>query len=570
MHTQRYVLRFSLVFLGLTACLLAFSIKLILIQVFRSSHLAALAERQHNHLVEIEPVRGTIYDRNLRPLAFNVSAYSIFANPKSMSASDKHKAVQQLSALLNLEPHFLQERLNKDKYFVWIKRKLPPELAGEVKKLELNGIGFRKESKRYYPDAALAAHLIGFAGTDNRGLEGLELFYDKQLRGIPGRMQILRDARQTELMVGDIFFPAYDGAQLVLTIDETIQYIAEQALEKAYARHNAKSASIIVMDIRSGEILALANRPTYDLGNPSLGSMESRTNRAISYMYEPGSVFKIVAATAALAEGAFAESDKIFCENGNYRIARNILHDYHPYGVLSFREVFEKSSNIGVTKIAQKLGPEKIYEYARQFRFGMKTGIDLQGEAPGVLKAPRQWSKTSIGAIPIGHEVTVTPLQLVCAISAIANEGRYMRPFVVKYIRDTRGEIIKSFEPEIIAQISDDQTLKRVKDILVGAVEKGTGTKARIKGMSVAGKTGTAQKVAGSSYSQDKFYATFIGFAPAEDPDLAAVVVFDEPHPNHFGGTVAAPVFQEVIENSLKYMESSGQYATRKAARRSL
>jgi cell division protein FtsI/penicillin-binding protein 2 len=559
-HTRKYSLRFILAFVFLIACLLFFSVRLVLIQVFRSSYLAQLAEKQHNNLIKLEPRRGAIYDRHRRPLAVNITVYSLYANPRLMSAENKDNAVRHLSILLNMDPAFLQERLDRNKYFIWLARKLSEEAARQIKALNISGLDFIKENKRYYPNKSLAAHLIGFAGIDNQGLEGLEMVYNDLLQGQPGWSRILRDARQRELLIENGFIPPKDGFNLILTIDETIQYIAEQALDKAYKQHHAKWASIVVIDPKTGEVLALANRPTYDLQNIAESSVESRTNRAVAFTYEPGSVFKIVTAAAALEEEIAKESDKFFCENGQYRIANHVLKDHHPHGTLTFREVFEQSSNIGVAKIAQKMGPQRLYDYARRFRFGMKTNIDIAGEAAGMLKPPSTWSKTSIGAIPMGHEVTVTPVQLASAIATVANNGVYMKPFMVKYIKDNQDESIKEFQPIPVDRVISEDTALRVKDILRGAVEKGTGKRARITGVKVGGKTGTAQKVINGVYSHNKFFASFIGFAPVDDPKVAVAVVFDEPHPSYYGGTVAAPVFQEVVEKALKYLESTGHY----------
>jgi cell division protein FtsI/penicillin-binding protein 2 len=557
-YIRKLSLRFSSVFLFLILSLLFFSLKLIFIQLFRSAHLTSLAEKQHNNSIKLEPIRGTIYDRQLRPLALNIAVYSLYANPRVMKPEVKEKAVEALAPLLNLSKDSLRERLNKKKYFVWLARKLPVDAIEKIKALKIRGLDFMKESKRYYPNQSLGAHLIGFAGIDNQGLEGLELLNDQHLRGEAGWAQILQDAKQRQLLIEKNYVPPKDGFSLVLTIDETIQYIAERALDKAMKQHNAKSATIIVLDPRTGEILAMANRPTYNLAEVSTSNLENRTNRGIAYVYEPGSVFKIVTASAALEEETFTETDKIFCENGEYRVASHTLHDHHPNGTLTFSEVFEKSSNIGTVKIAQKLGPDKIYEYGKRFHFGEKIGIDLEGEVGGVFKKPSQWSKVTISAVPMGHEVAVTPLQLVAAIAAIANDGVYMKPFVLKYIKDNKDELIRDVQPQVVSQVVSAQTAQRVKAILARAVENGTGKQAKINGVTVAGKTGTAQKVINGLHSHDKFYATFIGFAPVEKPRLAAVVVFDEPHPQHFGGTVAAPVFQEVIGDALKYVETQG------------
>lgn len=568
MEIRKHALRFSIIFLTILSALFVFSVKLVLIQVFYANHLASLAEKQHNHLIEIEPLRGMIFDRRLRPLAINVPVYSLFVNPRMMSKEDKKKATQHLPALIHVNPQLIEDRLGKNKYFVWLQRKLSSEIVRKIKFLNIRGLDFIQENKRYYPNGEIAAHLLGFAGMDNDGLEGLELFYNAYLKGESGQALILRDARNRELLIEKDFIAPRDGFHLILTIDETVQYLAERALAKAVRKHNAKAGTIIVIDTRTGELLALANQPTYNLQSIESSELNSRTNRALSYVLEPGSVFKIVTAAAALEEKKFEETDKIFCENGQYRIANHILHDHHPHGTLTFREVFEKSSNIGVTKIAQALGPQVIYQYAKRFRFGEKTNIDLRGEMAGIVKSPSVWSKTTIGAIPIGHEVTVTPLQLVYAMAAIANDGLYMRPFVVKYIIDSHDQMIKTFTPQIVQQVISPATAQRLKEILVGVVENGTGQRAKIEGIDVAGKTGTAQKVIDGQYSHSKFYAAFVGFAPADHPRLAAVVVLEEPHPYYFGGTVSAPVFKEVIENSLKYLETSPELTDYKLSTR--
>ena len=556
MHFRKCALRFTLVFCFLLICLLFFSFRLICIQCFRSEHLTNIADRQHQHGFTLEPVRGTIFDRRLRPLAVNIPVQSLYANPRRMNLQDKQQALQALPQLLPISKDLLQDRLKRRKYFVWLERKLEEDKVQQIKQLDISGLGFVKESKRYYPNHHLAAHVIGFAGTDNQGLEGLELQFDSDLKGKDGWSQIIRDARQRDLLIEKNFVPAQNGFHLVLTIDETIQYIAERALDKMYQKSNALAGSIIILDPRTGEVLALANRPTYNLDQFKDSPVAHRTNRAIAYVYEPGSVFKIVTAAAALEEEAFSEEDRIFCENGKYKVGNHILRDYHAYGTLTFQEVIENSSNIGTTKVAQKLGPAIFYKYARRFRFGMLTGIDLAGEVKGLVKPPAQWSKTSIGAMPIGHEVTVTPLQLAGAIAAIANDGIYMKPYVVKYITDDKKEIIKIQKPKVLNRVISYDTAQRLKNILAGVVERGTGRLTRIKDIRVAGKTGTAQKVINGQYSDSHFYASFIGFAPVEDPRIAMVVVFDDPHPNHFGGTIAAPVFKEVAEDVLKYLQT--------------
>ncbi len=553
---RRRPIRFSIVFLSLLGFLAVFLVQSGRLQLIQGKRFARLADRQHLDARSIEPVRGTIYDRRLRPLAVNVAAYSLYANPLRMSESVKLDAERRLADILSVPAGLIRKRLHRKKYFVWLARKLPGRVKDAVEALRIPGLAFVKESKRRYPDQHLAAHVIGFAGVDNVGLEGLERRYDAVLRGRPGTSLRLRDARNRGLLIEKKSIPPQDGRDLILTIDETIQYISERALQEAFEKHNAKAATIIVLDPRTGEVLALANRPTYNLSAFERSRVADRTNRAVAFVYEPGSVFKIVAAAAALEEGLFTEGDRIFCENGAYRVGPHILHDHRPHGSLSFAEVIEQSSNIGVTKIAQKLGPERFYRYARRFRFGMKTGIDLAGEVAGTLKPPSRWSKTSIGAIPIGQEVTVTPIQLAAAIAAVANGGVYMRPYVVKAVRDKDGTVVRRFDPREVGRVIRPETARRLTAILTGVVERGTGRRAAIAGVPVAGKTGTAQKIVEGTYSHSRFYASFIGFAPADDPRVAAVVVFDEPHPSHYGGTVAAPVFREVVADTLHYLAS--------------
>lgn len=557
MYLRKYSSRFAAVFICLMVGFIYSIGFLFYIQIFRSSHLAKLADRQHEHTITIEPRRGVIYDRNMRPLAINLPVYSLYANTRVLHKQhDYHDIIAQMASMLKMDRAALEAKLKKKKYFIWVARKLPAPVYEEIRKAKLPGFGFIKESKRFYPNKTLAAHLIGFAGIDNVGLEGLERDFNKELRGREGSAIILRDARQRELLLDKDYTPAVNGFDVVVTIDETIQFIAERALEKMYRKYNAKGASIIVMDPKTGEILAFANRPTYNLEAPGQSSPNDRTNRAIVHTYEPGSVFKIVTAAGALQEGVVKETDIIDCEHGAYRVGNHILHDHEPEGKLTFKQVIEKSSNIGTVKAAQRMGQNKMYSYAHRFRFGIRTGIDLPGEAKGYLKTVKYWSKTSISAIPIGQEVTVTPLQLAAAISAIANGGVYMRPFVVKHVKDGNGQIIQEHKPQVLDRIMTPEMAKRLHIILKGVVDNGTGTKAQIPGVSVAGKTGTAQKVVNGAYSHSHFVATFIGYAPVENPRLACVVLFDDPHPVYYGGLVSAPVFKEVVENSLKYLSA--------------
>jgi len=531
--------------------------RLLYIQFFNSSYLSAIAKKQQNLFVELEPLRGVIYDSNLKPQTLNLPADSLFATPNTIKDANKEAIIRLLPKILNISPEYLRERLSRNKSFIWIARKITADQVEAIRKLNLKGLGFIRETKRSYPNTYLASQIIGFAGMDNTGLEGIELYLNKYLKGDPGWAIFLRDARQKKLDIWDKMVSPRDGYDVVLTIDQVIQYIAERELDKAFKKHNAKGASIVVMDPHTGRILALANRPTYDLNRPNNISKDQTRNRAICDLFEPGSVFKIVTASAALEEKRLTEEDRIFCENGVYRIGPHLLHDHTSHGWLTFREVIEQSSNIGTTKIAQMLGPDIVYKYARSFGFGSKLGIDLPGEISGLLKEPKNWSKISIAAIPIGQEVGVTALQLASYISVIANGGQLMRPYILEEIRNKQGEAIKINSPVMIRKVISTDTAARVTKMLTGVVEEGTGKMAQVSGFTAAGKTGTAQKLEPNGrYSHNKFFASFVGFAPAEDPLVAIVVCLDEPHPNYYGGVVAAPVFSNVATDSIRYLKA--------------
>ncbi|MDD5130102.1 MAG: penicillin-binding transpeptidase domain-containing protein [Candidatus Omnitrophica bacterium] len=556
MYISNYRRRCEAVFLLFFIFLLLCVGRLFFIQFFRSDYLTAIAKKQHNQLVELEPRRGTIYDCNLKAQAVNMSMDSLYAVPNAIK--NKENVINQLLPILGVERSYLQERLNRKKSFIWLARKLTPEKSAAIKKLNIKGLGFVKETKRIYPNSYLASHVIGFSGMDNVGLEGVERGFNNYLKGVPGWAIFLRDARLKKLDIWEKMVVPVDGEDLVLTIDEVIQYIAERELDKAFKTFHAKGASIIVMDPHTGRILAMANRPTYDLNNHSNVSKDTMRNRAICDLFEPGSVFKIVTASAALEEKKVTEEDVFYCENGAYRVGGRILHDHMPHGNLTFRQVIEESSNIGTVKVAQLLGPDTVYRYIKAFGFGAKLGVDISGEISGMIIPVRSWSKSSITAIPMGQGVGVTALQLASAISVIANGGQLMKPYIIDSVRDNQGRIIKQNKPVLIHKVISVDTAMRIKKILTGVIEEGTGKLAKVLGFSAAGKTGTAQKLeANGTYSHDKFIASFIGFSPAEDPLLTIVVTVDEPHGSHFGGVVAAPVFQKVASDVIRYLKGN-------------
>ena len=557
MHISNYRRRVDAVFLFFIAFLIFCVARIFFIQFFRANYLSKLAKRQHYLFVELEPRRGTIYDTNLKPQAINISVDSLFADPSEIQDKDKETIARQLLPILDVDYNYLKDRLYREKSFVWLSRKIDASRSEAIKRLNIKGLNFIKESKRCYPNGYLASHIIGFAGLDNVGLEGIELYYDKYLKGEPGGAVFLRDARQKKLDLWEKMVLPKDGYDLVLTIDEVIQFIAEQELDKAFRVYRAQGASIVVMDPNTGAILALAVRPTYDINEYADAKKEQIRNRAINDIFEPGSVFKIVTLSAALEEKKVTEEDKFFCENGSYKVATHILHDHRPHGLLNFREVIEQSSNIGTVKVAQILGNGLLYRYIRLFGFGSKLGIDLPGEIGGITREPRFWSKISIAALPIGQEVGVTVLQLAAAISVIANGGQLIRPYVVKEVRDKLGETIKKNSPVVVRKVISQDTATRAKNILIGVVKNGTGKLASPSGFSAAGKTGTGQKLEpNGAYSHNKFVASFIGFAPAENPLIAIAVVIDEPRPYYFGGVVAAPVFKNVATQTLRYLKT--------------
>lgn len=531
-------------------------LRLAYVQIIKYPKFSDLAKRQHNVVIELEPVRGAIYDRNMKPFAFSINLDSVYANPRMIK--DPVKAANILSGVLDIDNASLIKKFTQDKAFVWVKRKISALDADKVKALNLNFIGLIKEPKRFYPNERMACHVVGFAGMDNAGLEGIEMTHDKYLRGKRGWFYTKRDAKHRKLLsYKNKIVPPVDGYNVVLTLDMVLQSLAEMQLDVITRKFHSKAATIIMMEPATGRILALANRPNFAPNDFSGAYALSRKNRAVTDIFEPGSVFKMVTASAALNEGKVSMSDRFYCENGQFKpFPSYTLHDYHPYGWLAFRQVIEKSSNIGTGKIAQRLGPQNLYKYIKLYGFGQNTEIDLPGEVPGILRPPSMWSKTSPWNIPIGQEVAVTAIQSVRAVAAIANNGVLMKPYVIDRIQDTKGNVIKSFSPVITRRVISEKTAKQMQDILAGVVETGTGKAAKIEGYRAAGKTGTAQKVEGGRYSQDKYVGSFIGFAPAENAMIACIISVDEPQPIHFGAVVAAPGFSKVVGQSIEYLNA--------------
>lgn len=548
--------RIALTVVLLTAGFLCVVVRLFALQVVEATELSKRAERQHEKSVVLEGERGTIFDRQGRILATNVEVPSIYAIPSLIR--DRKAVAPDLGRVLQSDARTVLKRLEGNKNFVWIERKVSPAVARSVMDLGVEGIGILNESQRFYPKRNLMGHLLGFAGMDNHGLEGIELKYDPLLRGEKGWAIVERDAFGHSIFQKGSESPAPSrGNDLVLTIDEVIQHIAETELDAVMEQTLAATGSVIVMDPKTGEILAMAVRPEFNPNRMEFEQPGQWRNRAVTDSYEPGSTFKIVTASAALEEGVASPGDIFYCEEGRMVVAGGVIRDHEKEGYLTFREVIQKSSNIGMIKIAMRMKDQQLYRHIRAFGFGEKTGIDLEGEAPGLIRDPKYWSGRSLASISIGQEVAATPLQIITAVSAIANGGALMRPHLVSEIRDPDGRMIKSFPPEIKRLAVSPQTAGKMMSILEGTVsENGTGEKAAIPGYRVAGKTGTAQKIdpATKRYSIQDTVSSFVGIVPAEDPRIVVLVVVDNPKGESWGGVVAAPVFKKIAEQVLRYL----------------
>ncbi|MCL4491950.1 MAG: penicillin-binding protein 2 [Nitrospirae bacterium] len=496
--------------------------------------------------------RGVILDRRGRELAINLDTESIYCDPSEIATPDR--VASALSNAMNKKPDIILAKLVSKNRFNWIERKVSIEDTQKIKDLRLKGIGFAPDIKRFYPKGSLASHLIGFVGIDNNGLEGVERKFDKYLSARAEKISVLRDARGNSLSEG--LSREIKGNNVILTIDEGLQYILEKNLDDAVLHWKAASATAIMMDPYTGEVLAMASRPTFDLNSPADVTAARRRNRAVTDCYEPGSTFKIVVGTAALEEGVVDPDTRLDCSAGYIEVGGKKVKDAHRLGVLTFKEVIQKSSNVGTIKVGLRLGKERIYRYIKKFGFGEKTGFDLPGEVSGWIRSPERWSGTSIGAISIGQEVAVTPLQVLRAYAAIANGGFLVKPHVVSEIRSPAGDVVYKAvsEPD---RIFSEKTTNTFRKILKTVTEEGgTATGAAVDGNQVAGKTGTAQLIDPRTkrYSKDKFVSSFVGFVPADEPRIAMIVVIHEPKGSIYGGVVAGPVFKKIASDSLSYL----------------
>ncbi len=538
--------------------------KAIHLQVYRSNWLSQKAANQYERSLTISGKRGVIYDRNRNEMAVSIDVTSIAAYPGQIK--EPRSTARALARILAMDARRLQRKLEAKKSFIWIKRQSTAKEASAVKDLDLPGIEFVTEYNRFYPNTTQAAQTLGFSGIDGAGLEGIEFFYNQQLKGADINFTVFKDALGNGFRAGSGQTANTGGNNLILTIDSTIQYLAESALKEAVDQYSALSGIALVMRPSTGALLAIANYPLFNPNSYTDFDKSIWRNRALTDTFEPGSTMKIFNAAAALEYAKITPNEIFFCENGTYKIGNNVVHDIHKHGWLSLQQIIKFSSNIGAVKIAEKMGAKNLHRTLLDFGFGQKTGIDFPGETPGSLTHYSTWSKIDTGAISFGHGVSVSALQLVTALSAIANGGNLMKPYLVREIVDQNGKRIHGFKPRKVRRAVSARTAAIVKNILKTVMtEGGTGVNAALDGYTVCGKTGTARKLdENGKYSRNKHTASFVGFAPADSPEVAIVVIIDEPQGQYYGGVVAAPVFRQIAQQTLNYLNVPPEAGTTK------
>ncbi|HEX4899866.1 MAG TPA: penicillin-binding protein 2, partial [Pyrinomonadaceae bacterium] len=533
----------------------AISVRLVYLQVSQHEALGERARSQQQQELETSSQRGLLLDRQERELARSIQTESIFIDAAKLeNAGDIECTAARLAPVLQVKKEDLQRKIadakTKNSRFVWIARRLSAEQATAIRGLGLPGVDFRSEPKRFYPNGSIAAHVLGFVGVDGAGLGGVEQFYNEKITGEPGKLFLERDSEGNPYESFEQ--PGTPGQTIVLTLDHSIQYRAEQALLSAVTKSRAKSGTAIVLDPRSGEILALANAPTFDPNKPGEAKAEARSNWALQNIYEPGSTFKIVSFSAAIEKGLAKPDDRIDCQMGAITVAGRLVHDHHAFGSLTITEALAKSSNVAAIKLGMRVGDATMYEYMKRFGFGSRTGIELPGETAGLLRPVSRWQPSSIGSIAIGQEVGVTPLQMAAAFGALANDGVRIAPHLVREVRTASGATVYRANPEQ-RRVVNVETARALRQMLESVTLNGTAKLAQLNGYSAAGKTGTAQKIdpKTKTYSRTKHVASFVGFAPVNDPALVIIVVIDEPGGAYHGGDVAAPVFRDIAEQIL-------------------
>ena len=534
-------------------------IKALDLQVLDRERAFTIARKQHHGSSTLLPRRGKILDRNMKELAVNVEIKSVFANPYAVKNPAELSKV--LSSRLGLSEKSVLQKLTSKSSFVWLSRLVDPAVTTELEKMKIDGIGFIEEPKRVYPNGPLMGQLIGFTNIDSTGIEGIEYRYDGLLIGKPGKITLKRDAHGRKIInnpdiVEDFGEEKTAGHDIILTIDSQIQHIVERELKDGIEKMNGEKGMAILLDPETGEVLAMATYPFLDPNKYGEYPLDYRRNFPVWYTFEPGSTMKTFLAASALQEKVASPSTEFYCENGRRQVGAKIIKDVHPYGTLTFADVIRVSSNICASKIGELLGREKYYSYLKKFGFGDKTGIDVPGESSGMLSSPKSWGKIELATISFGQGVSVTALQLASGLSAIANGGYLMKPHMVKRIIGPDGNVIRDNVPEVESRVISYDTAQEMTRIMESVVEEGTGKKAAIPGYKVAGKTGTAQipDPVNGGYYRDRYIASFIGFAPSDDPRITLVVVVEAPKKMTYGGSVSAPIFKQITEKVLFHM----------------
>lgn len=551
--------RIATLFFLFTICFTLLGGRIFWVQFVKGAELSEKAAQNRMRDVPVEAKRGIIYDRNGHELAISISADSVYAIPAEVKRSQKQQdTAQKIARVLGLDEANVLKKITATSSFEWIKRQITPEQAQQIRDLQLPGIDLTEESRRFYPKGTLASHVLGISGTDNTGLEGIDYYYNDLVGGTKGRIVIEHDAAGREIPEATHKYIApVDGGNLVLTIDETIQYIVEREMDKVFAERQAKSAAAIVMDPKTGEILAMTSRPTFDPNDYNAVPASNRRNFAINDSYEPGSTMKITTSAMALEENIVNRNTPFYCP-GYIKVGKETIGcpNRKAHGSQTFAQIVENSCNVGFVQVGLELGMDKYFKYLHAFGFGEPTGIDLPGEATGILVNQANAKQIDLATMAMGQANAVTALQLTTAVSAVANGGKLMKPHLLKQVLDSSGNMIKTCEPEEVRQVISESTARELCEILEGEVTNGTGRNAYIEGYHVGGKTGTAQKIApGGGYLASEYVASFVGLAPSDDPHLVVMVVVDAPqgYP-YYGGWVAAPAAREIINDSLKYM----------------
>ena len=554
-YTVRVLLCIAVVLVG----------RLFFLQIIDKSDLQAKNLSQVQVDRKLQSPRGTIYDRNGRPLAMSVVTKSLYADPKMIKQSPSEIA-ELIAPYVTMSKEDIVKSLQEDTAFVWIDRMMEPEKSKAVAKLiedkNLEGLNFVEESKRYYPNGNLAAQVLGFVGTDDKGLDGLEMVLDDELKG-GVQQEIVATDNKGNAIFGSVLskFLPDKGKSVTLTIDATIQFIAERALDKAMEDTGAKHASVIVMDPKTGEILAMANRPTYDPNHYSQGSEEDFKNIAVTNLYEPGSTFKPIIASAALASGKW-KLDQVYNDKGAFAANGHIIRNWdgEGYGPVRLLDILKYSLNTGMAEIGTLTGADILSKYVRDYGFGSKTGIELPGEGAGILYNPEDMSKLDVATMSIGQGIAVTPLQMVRAFGALSNGGAMMKPHIIKSYSNSQGDVTSTTETSVVGQPVPAETVKTIVDILEKEVSEGGGTKAMVEGYHFGGKTGTAQKLdtKHGGYLDGQYIASFIGFGPVEDPKFVVLVVIDDPQKgSYYGSQIVAPVFKNIVSQLVRYYQMS-------------